>query len=183
MKRDSLKKKKYIIISIAALLIFGFTVVFAMLNKELIMSGELLKKHGTWQINLQNVSEPILTGSAESYKEDIKTDGTTLNVYASLTEPGDSVTYVFSVYNGGTVNAKLSSYDMGDLSVVGSSFDNYNIEGILTYSDGTPLQENDSLAKQQSKELKLVLTYTGEEAITDEDIYFNLDVKLNYVQD
>lgn len=183
MKKDSIKKKKYIIISVIAVFVFGFTVVFAMLNKELIINGDILKKQGTWQINLQNISEPILTGSAESYKNDITTDGTKLNVYASLTEPGDSVTYIFSVYNAGTVDAKLSSYDMGDLGSEGSSLDNYNIEGTLTYSDGTPLQESDSLPKKESKDLKLVLTYTGEEALTEEDVYFSFDVKLNYIQD
>lgn len=183
MKRKSIKITKYLIISATALLVFGLTVAFALFTTELTISGQLIKEEASWKIGFTNVSAPVLTGSAKSYRSEIMTDGTTIIVHAALTEPGDSVTYTFDVSNQGNIDAKILSYSLGNLNSTSADINNYNIEGKLTYSDGTAVSQNDKLGKGETKGLKLYFEYKGEEALTEDDVYFSINVKINYVQD
>ena len=170
------------IISAFALVTFASTVAYAALSQQLLISGNINKKGGTWNIYLSNPTVYQTTGSAVS--EDLElVDATTLSISASLTEPGDSVTYTFTVNNGGTLNAQLYSYGLENASEFTALANQYNISYTLTYSDGSALSPGtDFLLSKQSVVMKLTFRYNGTQALTDDDVFLSMRMKLMYIQ-
>lgn len=183
MSRNKSKKIKYALISTFALLFFTATIAYAVMSQTLIISGNVSKIGGTWNIYFDNEEVYSLTGSAVSDVLEVSNeDQTVLNISASLTNPGDSITYIFDVVNGGTINAKLNSWGFENTSEFNAFINQYNISYVLTYSNGTPLAQDDYLAAKDSATMKFTLTYNGTEAITDNDVSVPIKIKLIYAQ-
>ena len=108
------KARKIKIISLCALLVavLGLTVAFASLSQTLTINGSAAVDAASWDIHFEKTSgkETEVKGAARFTEPTL--NGTTIeNFSATLTKPGDSVTYYFDIVNNGTVDAVVSSYD------------------------------------------------------------------------
>ena len=188
MNRIHSKKIKYMIISAIALLVFGTTVAFATLSKTLNITGAIDRIGGTWEIYFSNISATTNSPTAKSHSAVIsETDRSKINISASFTEPGDCVTYDFTITNGGTVDAILQMYEVGNIVAdsgntagdISSSFSSN-----LIYKDnGNNLMAGiDKLPKETSEDVELEICYNGQHAIT-EDQFFSFEAKIQYIQD
>ena len=108
------KTRKIKIISLCALLVavLGLTVAFAALSQTLTINGSAAVDAASWDIHFEKTSgkETEVKGAA-TFTEPTLSGTTIENFSATLTKPGDSVTYYFDIVNNGTVDAVVSSYD------------------------------------------------------------------------
>ena len=108
------KERRIKIISLCALLVavLGLTVAFASLSQTLTINGSAAVNAASWDIHFEKTSgkETEVKGAA-TFTEPTLSGTTIENFSATLTKPGDSVTYYFDIVNNGTVDAVVSSYD------------------------------------------------------------------------
>ena len=108
------KTRKIKLISLCALLVavLGLTVAFAALSQTLTINGSAAVDAASWDIHFEKTSgkETEVKGAA-TFTEPTLSGTTIENFSATLTKPGDSVTYYFDIVNNGTVDAVVSSYD------------------------------------------------------------------------
>ena len=108
------KTRKIKIISLCALLVavLGLTVAFASLSQTLTIKGSAAVNAASWDIHFEKTSgkETEVKGAA-TFTEPTLSGTTIENFSATLTKPGDSVTYYFDIVNKGTIDAVVSSYD------------------------------------------------------------------------
>ena len=108
------KTRKIKIISLCALLVavLGLTVAFASLSQTLTINGSAAVNAASWDIHFEKTSgkETEVKGAA-TFTEPTLSGTTIENFSATLTKPGDSVTYYFDIVNKGTIDAVVSSYD------------------------------------------------------------------------
>ena len=108
------KTRQIKIISLCALLVavLGLTVAFASLSQTLTINGSAAVDAASWDIHFEKTSgkETEVKGAARFTEPTL--NGTTIeNFSATLTKPGDSVTYYFDIVNNGTVDAVVLSYN------------------------------------------------------------------------
>ena len=108
------KTRKIKLISLCALLVavLGLIVAFAALSQTLTINGSAAVDAASWDIHFEKTSgkETEVKGAA-TFTEPTLSGTTIENFSATLTKPGDSVTYYFDIVNNGTVDAVVSSYD------------------------------------------------------------------------
>ena len=108
------KERRIKIISLCALLVavLGLTVAFASLSQTLTINGSAAVNAASWDIHFEKTSgKETETEGAATFTEPTLSGTTIENFSATLTKPGDSVTYYFDIVNNGTVDAVVSSYD------------------------------------------------------------------------
>ena len=108
------KERRIKIISLCALLVavLGLTVAFASLSQTLTINGSAAVDAASWDIHFEKTSgKETETEGAATFTEPTLSGTTIENFSATLTKPGDSVTYYFDIVNNGTVDAVVSSYD------------------------------------------------------------------------
>ncbi len=186
------KERKIKTLSLVALIVavLGLTVAFANLSKELTITGTAQVKGATWDIYFSNVS--VATSGGASASNATINNKTTISILeVKLTKPGDSVTYTFDVVNGGTVDAKISdivnktasftssasSPSSSDVTIVQNGF-TYK----LTYNDGSTVKKDDTLAKNATKNMKIVISFSGDSVPTGDVSITNLGSTITYVQ-
>lgn len=168
------EKRNVIIFTIAIAAIAAITsvgIAYAAFSQQLKIDGNAKVTASTWKVKFSNLSEASLTGTArEVTAPTITTNDTKIGDYSvSLTQPGDSVSYTFDVVNEGTFDAKISSITIptptctgtGDNATVDGTNVCSNISYTLTYSDGTSVQEEDTLNHNETKSMKLTLKYAN----------------------
>ena len=94
------KTRKIKIISLCALLVavLGLTVAFASLSQTLTINGSAAVDAASWDIHFEKTSgkETEVKGTA-TFTEPTLSGTTIENFSATLTKPGDSVTYYFDI--------------------------------------------------------------------------------------
>ena len=108
------KERRIKIISLCALLVavLGLTVAFASLSQTLTINGSAAVNAASWDIHFEKSSgKETETEGAATFTEPTLSGTTIENFSATLTKPGDSVTYYFDIVNKGTIDAVVSSYD------------------------------------------------------------------------
>lgn len=108
------KDRKIKFLSIAALLVavLGLTIAFAALSQTLTINGSAAVDTASWDIHFEKTSgkETEVKGAA-TFTEPTLSGTKIENFSATLTKPGDSVTYYFDIVNKGTVDAQIENYD------------------------------------------------------------------------
>ena len=108
------KERKIKVLSVAALLVavLGLTVAFASLSQTLTINGSAAVNAASWDIHFEKTSgkETEVKGAA-TFTEPTLSGTKIENFSATLTKPGDSVTYYFDIVNNGTVDAVILSYN------------------------------------------------------------------------
>lgn len=104
------KKKKVLITGLCIVfsLVVGITIAYAALSETLNISGSAEVKSSNWDIRIANYNDSKTNGSA-TYTEPTITGTTVANYTVSLTKPGDSVEFYFTVRNHGTLDAEILS--------------------------------------------------------------------------
>ena len=108
------KERKIKFLSIAALLVavLGLTVAFAALSQTLTINGSAAVDTATWDIHFEKTSGKETEAEGAATFTEPTLNGTMIeNFSATLTKPGDSVTYYFDIVNNGTIDAVVSSYN------------------------------------------------------------------------
>ena len=185
------KTRKIKIISLCALLVavLGLTVAFAALSQTLTINGSAAVDAASWDIHFEKTSgkETEVKGAA-TFTEPTLSGTTIENFSATLTKPGDSVTYYFDIVNNGTVDAVVSSYNFsygytkcfgigeadagwndckawdldnnGTVNVVDKVKYNELFDYNIYYVDGgKKLARKDTLNAGETKHMKLVIEY------------------------
>lgn len=196
MKRGKNKDVKIAMIALLIVSSIAITIGYASFSQILSIDGEATVEKSTWKISFANLSSAVLSGTAvENTHPSISSDGTELSSYnVNFTTPGDSVTYTFDVVNTGTFNASLSSIVIptpvctgsGDKATTDASNVCNHLVYSLTYSDGSAINNGDSLNKETSRTLKLTLTYkddiTAGELPSNDVAISNLGITMYYSQ-
>ena len=182
------KTRKIKIISLCALLVavLGLTVAFAALSQTLTINGSAAVDAASWDIHFEKTSgkETEVKGAA-TFTEPTLSGTTIENFSATLTKPGDSVTYYFDIVNNGTVDAVVSSYDFplairecirnedtysycmnfdfnsdGDINAFDKSMYLTLFNDRLAYADtDKSVRQGDTLNAGETKHMKLVIEY------------------------
>ena len=108
------KTRKIKIISLCALLVavLGLTVAFAALSQTLTIKGSAAVDAASWDIHFEKTSGKETEAKGAATFTEPTLSGTKIeNFSATLTKPGDSVTYYFDIVNKGTVDAVVSSFN------------------------------------------------------------------------
>ena len=188
------KERKIKIISLCTLLVavLGLTVAFAALSQTLTIKGSANMDAASWDIHFEKTSgkETEVEGAA-TFTEPTLSGTAIENFSATLTKPGDSVTYYFDIVNKGTVDAVVSSSTINNnyYSCIGSAQSSSNWEkckvwdfdnnGTLNVADssvfytlfdyniyyvdsGKKLTSRDTLNAGETKHMKLVIEYRYE---------------------
>ena len=185
------KERKVKVLSIAALLVavLGLTVAFAALSQTLTINGSANVDTATWDVHFVKTSDKATEVEGAATFTEPTLSGTAIeNFSATLTKPGDSVTYYFDIVNNGTVDAVVSSYNFsyGYLKCIGakSSSDTWDTckawdldnSGTVNSNDklkymklfdyniyyvdsGNTLAKKDTLNAGETKHMKLVIEY------------------------
>ena len=183
------KTRKVKMISLIALIVavLGLGVAFAALSSRLTINGSAKAQGGSWNIHfVKTVDMPTQTTGDASFTEPTLSDTSILGFNATVTKPGDSVTYYFDIVNSGTVDALVENYvfKIGYQDCTGSRVSDhpecemydFNSDGYvndtdyvtwissikygLYYTDNNKgIKKGDTIRAGETKHVKLVVEY------------------------
>lgn len=186
-------KKRNLLIAILLFIVLLMSVAFAAFSNRLTITGTT-RVVTTWDVKITNIAlkqstqaNPNPYGNADSPStfpgggtNPTYTD-TTATFYSTLGVPGDSVTYVVTIVNNGSVNAVVDSIQWIDDN--GYLDNQYNVSPII-YSYSFPNQ-NQVLAKNGGT-TTLEVTATYDSNVTEQPSQNLLEksatISINYVQ-
>lgn len=169
-------KTRNILLGVLVVGLITMTIAYASLSQRLNINGSAaVNGASNWNVKFTEVTTGKITktgyAAVDTTATLVQTGATqVLTPQVTFKAPGDSVTFKFNVTNDGTINAKLSSFTTITIGNVtsSSSSDSSNlstfknqISASLTYADGTAIAVNDTLNAGQTKNLKLVLTFSS----------------------
>ena len=169
-------KTRNILLGVLVVGLITMTIAYASLSQRLNINGSAaVNGASNWDVKFTEVTTGKITktgyAAVDTTATLVQTGATqVLTPQVTFKAPGDSVTFKFNVTNAGSINAKISSFTtitIGDVTSSSSS-DSSNlstfknqISASLTYADGTAIAVNDTLNAGQTKNLKLVLTFSS----------------------
>ena len=160
------KKRKLVIFSLLGVLLL-MSVGYAAFQTSFQIKGST-QITSNWDVEITNISDPVLKGSAQSVSKMIGDDKLSASMEADLYEKGDSAEYIVTIENKGTIDAKLED-------IVGNSS---NSEAVLItfsgYTKGERLYKNgqEGSVKQIHVKIEYNPSYTGGEATGESNIQF-----------
>lgn len=187
-------KKVLQIVSMVVLFlaVVGISIGFAMMSTQLSITGTVKVVPATWDIKfLQDYSFSDNDTDADETGTPTITDTTITGYEVTLTKPGDKGTYLFTVKNNGTINAKVSTVTLGStLTVVGSSQSDEDIVRAnliynVTWSDGSTIAAGDELAAGAQRDVRIDVEYSSAatQLPQDEVTVTGRDLTILFVQD
>ena len=170
------RKNKNIIIGALCGIILFMGIGFATLRSELQISGGVSLSN-TWNVQITNIEVLSVSDNADAGNPTF--NATSANFNATLSAPGDSVSYKITVTNSGSIDAVLSSIDEG--------FETLETDAIIyTLSQENPAL-NSKLASGETHAFVLTASYntaaTGENAPTEAEKTKDFSLQLTYNQD
>lgn len=168
-----------LIIIVLCIAVVSISIGYAALNQNLKINTNATVVGSSWVIEFENLTGPVMTGSA-SVNNEATLNATTIAIDVSLIKPGDSVVYTFDVANNGDIDAKLSA----EPTITGTDVAALNnIQYSLTYDDGSTINAEDTLNKDDTKKLKLAIMFDPEaESVNAQDVTLNIEATLLYIQ-
>jgi len=164
-------KKKDLLIIVMLVAVCVMATSFAMLSQKLeVRDGNV---EANWNVEITNVVESATQGNGVS--ESASSDLTMATFAASLSQPGDSVTYTVTVENKGNIDAKLDSISSTSIPAYGTDDNPYLIYTYDGITSESVLKAGDSIT------FTVTVQYSSE-ATTVTNLNANLTTILNYVQ-
>lgn len=174
------------VIAVIALLIavVGLTVGYAAYSETLTISGTATVDPANWDVHFAYKTGDSLiatkTGSAAESTAPTLTATSVSGFAVVLKAPGDSVTYEFSVKNTGTLDAKLTTFNMGQITCAPNTSSTISqqdatnlcneLNYTLTYAGGTAITTGETLTKTSgSKDLVLKLEWPSSSTLEVSD--------------
>ena len=161
-------KKVLQIVSVIALFlaVVGISVGFAMMSTTLEIAGTAKVIPATWDIKFTNYSFSDNDTDASQGTTPTMTDTTFTGYQVVLTKPADKGTYLVTVTNNGSIDAKVSTVTLGNnLTMTGADADKTILNGKINYNvtweDGSAIAADDELLHGQSKNIKIEVEYSS----------------------
>lgn len=198
------EKTKNILMALLIVGIVAMTVAYAVLTQRLNINSnaKVLKRSSSWNVHFANLSNPTTTGYARVNQGEelvLDSNSTTLSgLTATLSAPGDSVSYTFDIVNSGTINAKINTDGVHLASVASATCTGNpaptsadctlvknNLTYTLKYTDNSNITAGDKLAAGASKNVTLTITYSASATdVPSNDVTITgLDSYIDYIQD
>lgn len=173
------KNEKSFVIIILIFAISALSVAYASLAQVLKIRVEayVASTGSSWSINFEKPSDAVIIGDAEAGTIDVQ--NTTILLYnVILKQPGSSVTYTFDITNSGDIEAKISSVQQMNPTILGTGSDKENDEELvknnyvykITYTDGAPIIVGDLLKVGETKSFKLTISYSSSAELPKQDV-------------
>ncbi|MDO4996419.1 MAG: hypothetical protein Q4E69_04505 [Bacilli bacterium] len=142
--------KFFFIISLALFLFIG--IGYSIINSNLSMQGNVVRKATTWNIGFSN---PVFdTGSITSPTPTI-TNGTTMTMNVSLASPGDIYAFTVDLKNTGSVPALINTLSITELTSEQQNYLRWKVE----YEDESTPAVGDLLKAGETKKVHIYLEY------------------------
>jgi hypothetical protein len=190
--------------------VLGLTIAYASMSKVLTIKGSTGLTASTWDIHFENLSEVETTGAATATKPTLS-DTTITGFEATVTKPGDSVTFEFDIVNAGTMDATIKKLtiplkykrcydatkltddcveydfdsdgdiDMNDISRYRNMI-NYNLYYVDT---NKTISEKDTLKAGETRRVRLMVKYNESSTILPKNNFTitDGDIVITYEQD
>ena len=166
---DNMRMGKKSIIALALCLgVFFMAIGYSILMTELKINGSA-NISSTWDIRITGISNGTSVGSAYNIESPSFT-ATTAKFNVSLVNPGDSMTYLVTITNQGTLTAILNSMD---ITTSGTDAIIYEVTG---------LKEGDTVEAGSSIQLQVKARYNSNEIADPTQRTKRLKVGLDWVQ-
>ena len=165
------RKIKNILLLVLLLVVLGMTVGYAALAQLLNINGTA-NITASWDIKITNIVEGTLNGAKSKKVEVVPGDKLSATFDVDLLYPGASATYIVTVQNAGTIDAKLES-------ITGLDTANSSAPTEITYSINAT--ENDALNNGESKDYTVTVKWEDTNAIPEVKTK-SATITLNYVQ-
>lgn len=178
-RRFKVKRKRKFMYSILIILLCCIGIGYSSLNARLNISGSTTITGNTWDIHFTNC-DLVSSSSASISATPIITNDTSISFDITLGLPGDYMEYTVNVVNFGTIDAKIGSFVMTELDASQQSYLDYTV----TYLDGTPVAEGDTLYSQETKALLVHIAYKNVSLsnLVHNDTTLTLGFTINYIQ-
>lgn len=177
--KKSKNKKNYILV-VLLLLVVTITVGYAALSTTLNINGTSTIGKQSWDVHFANLS--VTSGSVTATEAATITAGKTTEITyeVTLAKPGDFYEFTVDVTNAGTIDAKTAAAPTISGNTL-TDVTNYT----ATWSDGTAIAANQTLAGGASKKLKVRIEYKKDitaDQLPTTDTALTLKFSLPYVQ-
>lgn len=166
------RKTKNIILLLLLLIIVGMTVGYAALAQLLTINGTA-NITASWDIKITNIAEGTLNGATSKTAAVVSGDKLSATFDVNLLYPGASATYVITIKNAGTINARLES-------ITGIDTANSAAPNEITYSISA--RENDALTSGDTVDYIVTVNWNDTNAIPETKTK-SATITLNYIQD
>ncbi len=164
MNNNRIKK---IVIIILVLTIFIMSTAYAVLFNQLNIGGNA-SVTAYWKVEITDIREGTIVGTA--YSIDVPTHTTsTASFNASLSNSADSIEYIVTIKNSGSIDARFNDYSFiktGDAAII------YDIEGA---------NKDEVLKAGQSKEIIIRVRFDSNNEIVD-GLSSDAKIIFNYIQ-
>lgn len=164
------KEKKSILIGVLLCAVVLMGIGYAALASQLDINGTA-SISSKWDVRFISMTDGTPVGGATNV-EKAGFSSTTVTFNVGLVSPGDSMTYVATIKNNGTLDAKLDSIDTLPIS---------NENHAITYTV-TGITEGSVLAAGEEVEVTIVVAYDSTVEEQPEETTRTLSVIFNYVQ-
>ena len=141
---------------ILILLVVCLGIGYSYLNTELNINGTANINSANWSVYWNNVQ--VESGSVEATTPTIDSDKTTVSYTVTLEKPGDYYEFTVDAVNAGTIDAMIETIDSKLNGVTMEEVPAYLDYGI-SYSDDTPLEENQELLHDSTETYKVHIGY------------------------
>ena len=171
--------KKYLFVIV--LILSFITVGYANMSTSINVVGSSVINNPKWDIHFDNLR--VIDGSNNG-SSSISNDNNVVNYDLYFTIPGDTYEFLVDVVNSGTIDGMIDSTISklnGELITVLPSYLDYSV----TYSDGEEILPNQVLFANESKTIRVRVSYKRD--ITVDDIpdsieKFRLSYSMKYIQ-
>lgn len=182
MKKLLNKRKKrvrlFVILGLFVLLFIG--IGYAYLRETLTINSNTEISSMRWDVHFDNL-DPKPGSIIPVRNPSVGNDGLSVTVSLDFTQPGEFYEYTVDVVNGGTIDAMIDTYDSTVLTEAQAKYLTYS----ATYSDGTPIRDDQLLKANTSETIKVRIEVKEDLEKTDlpdSGDEFRITFKLNYVQ-
>ena len=177
---------------LALLLLLVITIGYALISTTLKINGGVLLKSNIWDIHWDINSISVTEGSVTDDAPTTSDSGKTLSYTAALEVPGDYYEFTIDAVNAGTVDGMISINSIEPIIKNGSgeiaTLPSY-IHIIITYADGSPVEQYHKLAKRvdtntptrEKYKIRIEYDIDSEEKV-DEDTEYIIEEKIPYIQ-
>lgn len=166
------RKLKNILIIILFLAIIGMAIGYAALAQLLTINGTA-NISANWDIKISNIAEGTLTGATSKKAAVVSEDKLSATFDVNLEYPGATATYIVTVENAGTIDAKLESI---------TGIDTANKAEPLDVTFNVNANENDVLNSGTTKDYTVTVKWLETASTIPNTKEKTATITLNYVQ-
>lgn len=165
------KKNMILFVLVIAVLIMGYG--YSVLLQQLSIHGSAEIDNGSWQIEIIDIKDKSILGSAKVLEKPTFTKSTA-TLKSGFSHTGDSIVYEMTVANKGGLDAKLDT-----INIVSDT----NAKNAITYKITNVTPGGTLLPVGETNKIHVTVTYSNPENLSSAGLTENVKILVNYVQD